>query len=165
MVELASTLPELTSPPLEPPETLFDVTYPDKDLPIYHGEVFRCLRASAMDERGGWGRIVASELQDFVGAHRSSEMLLAAVVLDACFFACGIFVWIQDQQAVAIPRGMRRILIGRHPTAGEECLLRIERRSEKHHQGVFDFTLVGQDRTVILRVEGYQVIIVPRGAQ
>lgn len=152
---------EASSPGL--PETWFDVCYPDGDLPIYHGPVFRCLKQSAVDPAGGWGKIVMPSPESLTGERRGGKLIIPAVVLDACFFACGICVWVQDNQAVAIPQGIRHLRLGRLARPGEECILRLNRRLDQPDHGSFNFTLFGDDGGVILQVEGYQVIVLSRG--
>jgi hypothetical protein len=86
--------------------------------------------------------------------------VLPAALLDACFFASGIALWVMFKGVVAIPNGIREIRLGRLPQDGEKCVVKIVYRGREGQLGLFDLTLYGDDGTVILEVDGYQNVIV-----
>ena len=163
VVDLAAEAEPLTAPPPGEPARWYDIFYPDSDAPIYHGPVFRCIRRTAIDAAGGWATLVAPEPNDIVGRRCGRTLVVPATVLDACFFACGICLWVADNTAIGIPRGFRRLRLARLPHYLEHCVVRLLHADKEHGLGVFDFTVFGEDQAVILQVEGYRTSIT-RGA-
>ena len=138
-----------------------DVWYPEEDVIIYHGPVFRHLRQITVDERSdGWARLVAPSPDDVAGRRGGEGWYVPSALLDGCFFACGAFLWFLFEGVVAIPAGIAEIRFGRQPRAGEQCLAHIRFRDRKDDHGIFDIELFGEDGEAILQVEGYRNIIV-----
>ncbi len=152
--EMASSTPPLVS-------EWHDVWYPEEDVVIYHGPVFRHLHQITVDERSdGWARLVAPSPDDVAGGRGGAGWCLPSALLDGCFFACGAFLWFLLEGVVAIPAGIGEIRFGRQPRVGEQCLAHIRFRDRKDDQGIFDVDLYGEDGEAILEVEGYRNIIV-----
>jgi hypothetical protein len=164
-IELADHSPlPAPSPPGEPPDW-HDAIYPDREVIIYHGPVYRCLKKIWVDAEGGWGIIEGPQLADFGGRRRPDRWVLCPAVIDACFFACGIHFWVTAEKAVPLPAGIERLQLRRLPKPGERCLLRLSSRGvEKTDQPVmfvrFDFALFGEDRGLILQAKHYRSMMV-----
>ena len=140
-----------------------DIWYPEEDLVIYHGPVFRCLRQVAPSSKEqAWARLVAPPLGEIAGSRGTHGWKMPSAVLDGCFFSCGIFLWLMFDGVVAIPAGIDRIRISRLPKDGEQCLARLRFRDREGDKGVFDVNLYGEDGSAILEVEGYRNIIVSK---
>lgn len=159
-VEIANESRTLTA--AQPPEpsgwTL--CWYPESELVIYHGPVFRCLREFAVEGDEGWGKIVAPPASELAGHRQGGRWVLPAALLDSCFFSCGVVLWWHLRGAVAIPDGIGAIQLGRSAQPGEVCLVHITSRGRDGKLALFDFTVFGEDGSVILQVEGYRNVIV-----
>ena len=103
--------------------------------------------------------MVATDPSELAGSRVGDGWVLSPAALDACFFACGSFVWFR-YGVVAIPKQIDRILLGRQPIAEETCLVHLKLRSRSETGAIFDFTLFGQDDEVLLQLEGYHNTIV-----
>jgi NAD(P)-dependent dehydrogenase (short-subunit alcohol dehydrogenase family) len=163
LVELADCLTPLPLPPGDPaPADWVEMRYRDdaggrESGSVYHGPTLRCLRLLSLNPDGGWGRILAPPVTDLGGA-RASRWLLPSAVLDACLVACGVFA--QEQLKLRhLPRGFDSLRMARLPRTGEECTVRVIFRGREDRGTRFDFTLSGDDGTVILSVEGHHCTI------
>ncbi len=159
-VETAPKRPALAVPPPPEPAGWTLCWYPESELVIYHGPVFRCLREFAVEEEDGWGKIVAPSPNEVGGRRRGSRWVMPSALLDACFFSCGVVLWWHLRGAVSIPDGIEAVRLGRAPQSGEVCLVHIKKRGRTGKLALFDFTVFGEDGTVILQVEGYRNVIV-----
>ena len=138
-----------------------NVWYPEEDVVIYHGPIFRYLRQMTVDESNdAWARLTAPPMDDVPGRRGSTGWIMPSAILDGCFFACGAFLWHLFAGVVAIPAGIDAVKLGRLPQANEDCIAHIRFRERVENQGVFDFRLSGADGSAILEVEGYRNIIV-----
>ncbi|MEX2285519.1 MAG: C45 family autoproteolytic acyltransferase/hydrolase [Planctomycetaceae bacterium] len=142
------------------PREWVDCWYPEEDVVIWHGPEFRCLRQIAVEEDRGWGRLVAPEIGNLGGSRTGEGWKIPTALLDSCFFACGVYLWFRCSGVVAIPAGIDRIRLGRQPRSDENCIVEIGYRGREGDQGIFDFTIFGEDHTAILQLEGYRNIIV-----
>ncbi|MCA9069529.1 MAG: polyketide synthase dehydratase domain-containing protein, partial [Planctomycetaceae bacterium] len=159
-VEIAKESRSLAvSPPPEPSGWTL-CWYPESELVIYHGPVFRCLREFAVEGDQGWGKIVAPPASEVGGQRQGSRWVLPAALLDACFFSCGVVLWWNLRGVVAIPDGIGAIRLARSPQPGEVCLVHITSRGREGKLALFDFTVFGEDGSVVLQVEGYRNVIV-----
>ncbi len=159
-VETAPRRPALAVPPPPEPAGWTLCWYPESELVIYHGPVFRCLREFAVDEEDGWGKIVAPSPGEVGGRRQGSRWVMPSALLDACFFSCGVVLWWHLRGAVSIPDGIEAVRLGRAPAPGEVCLVHIKKRGRTGKLALFDFTVFGEDGSVILQVEGYRNVIV-----
>jgi hypothetical protein len=137
-----------------------DTWYPEDDQVIHHGPAFRRLSQLVGCTDGRWyGKISAGATGDLGGPRRRGKFLLPAAALDACFFACGIYVWYQiDRRLISIPEGMDRVRLWRAARAGEACVVQLRLNSFERQRGSFDFVLFGEDESAILEVNGYRNI-------
>ncbi len=134
--------------------------YPESELVIYHGPVFRCLREFAVEGQEAWGKIVAPSPGELGGLRQGNRWVLPSALLDACLFSCGVALWWHLRGAVSIPDGIEAIHLGRSPQPGEMCLVHITIRGREGKLALFDFTVFGEDGSVVLQVEGYRNVIV-----
>ena len=160
-VVFMETPPKLASCTTPSVSEWHDVWYPEEDVVIYHGPVFRNLRQITVDERSdGWARLVAPSPDNVAGVRGGAGWCVPSALLDGCFFACGAFLWFLLEGVVAIPAGIGEIRFGRQARVGEQCLAHIRFRDRKDDQGIFDVDLYGEDGEAILQVEGYRNMIV-----
>jgi acyl transferase domain-containing protein/NAD(P)-dependent dehydrogenase (short-subunit alcohol dehydrogenase family) len=163
VVHFAGNPPELTAPyPGDPALGWFDCQYPENAL-LYHGSPLRCLKHFGCQYDGAFAKIVASSPAELAGPRPGEGWLLPLAVLDACVYACGNFAFIQFAGALEVPYGFDRLTLARMPREGEKCLLRVHFRGREQRHSRFDFTLFGEDRTVILTADGYRTIRVGEG--
>ena len=145
---------------LDPPGNWWEVGYPEaREEIIYHGPLFRRITGGRLLDGIGWMRLVAESVSRLAGSRPTAGWLLAPAMLDACFFGCGLHVWLETQGVVAIPNGVRRLRFGRAPEPGEVCVERIRRVSRSPDRAVFDFVLAGADGRVILVAEGFEAAV------
>ncbi len=161
-VEVADGPLGLTADMPSAPNAWTDFAYPD-DAPVYHGPAFRGVTGTNFDRRSGRGRIVSLPLEDLVGASRVEGWSIPSCVLDAAFYACGIHLWVHGGQAVSLPRAIDRLQLGRPARAGETCLVVFVCREIADTTACYDFTVVGEDRAVIVAAQGYRKVILARG--
>jgi hypothetical protein len=147
-------------PPIPTQWTPF--AYPDGSM-VYHGPAFRGLVGTNFGPQGGWGRISALPLADLVGSQRAGDWFVPSCVLDNALYACGVHLWTHGQGAISLPRSIGRLRFGRAPRDGETCYVSFVCHKIDAAEAVYDFTVVGQDRSVILRAEEYRKIILARG--
>jgi hypothetical protein len=159
-VEIAKNGRSLSAPMPPEPAGWTLCWYPESELVIYHGPPFRCLREFAVEGDEGWGKIVAPKPGELTGSRLGSRWVIPAALLDACFFSCGVVLWWNLRGVVAIPDGIESIQLGRSPRPGELCLVHITSRGREGKLALFDFTVFGEDGSVVLQVEGYRNVIV-----
>ncbi|HSD51281.1 MAG TPA: SDR family oxidoreductase, partial [Candidatus Methylomirabilis sp.] len=163
VVDLADRPTAVPLPPWDPPPgDQSEMQYGDErrgrdGSPVYHGPAFRCLTHVSLGPDRAWGRILAPPVTD-IGGTRASHWSLPAVALDACLVACGVFAK-KQLKIRQLPRGFDRLRIVRLPRTGEECTVRVNFRGREDRSMCFDFTLGGDDGTVILDVEGHHCTI------
>ena len=160
VVNVAIEPPSLDVHMPEAPSVWHGVDYPDS-IVIYHGPVFRCLQQMSITDEAGWGRIVAPDPQEIFGSRPGRRLFVPCAVLDACLFACGIYLWARDSGGVALPEGIGNLCLGRSARAGEECLVHLRCTARKNHRNWFSFDVFGSDRSVILSVEDYLAVSMP----
>jgi len=145
---------------LEPPGGWWDVGYPGaREEIIYHGPIFRRITGGRLIDGIGWMRMVAEGIEPLAGGRPAEGWILAPAILDACFFGCGLHVWLETPGVVAIPHGVRRLRLLRAPRPGEVCVERVRRVSRAGDRAVFDFALAGDDGAVILAAEGFEAVV------
>jgi acyl transferase domain-containing protein/NAD(P)-dependent dehydrogenase (short-subunit alcohol dehydrogenase family)/3-hydroxymyristoyl/3-hydroxydecanoyl-(acyl carrier protein) dehydratase len=157
LAEAGPNSPLDNAPTFRLPDDWISIKYPEDDLVLYHGPVFRRLTHMASGSNGtSYGKIVAASSTKLSGDGRQGDFILPAAELDACLFACGAHLWMRDHKSISIPQAFDYIQLGRAARPGEECIVLIRLRSEEKNIGVFDFVLIGDDKSVILNVEGYR---------
>ena len=165
IVELNDTATTFTAPPPPEPEDanpFSDFNYPE-DVVLYHGEVFRALREIEVECDYAWGRIVTLDPEKLGGSRRGQQWFIPASAIDAAFFTCGVHVRDTTPGVAKIPKSLRRLRIGRFPHTGERLLAYATCRSMSKEQATYDFTIFGEDQSVVVSVEGYHGVFVPRG--
>jgi acyl transferase domain-containing protein/NADP-dependent 3-hydroxy acid dehydrogenase YdfG len=157
---IALAAAELPAERLEPPGDWWEVGYPEaREEIIYHGPQFRRITGASLRDGIGWMRLAAESVAALAGRRPTAGWILSPAMLDACFFGCGLHVWLETQGVVAIPNGVRKLRCGRLPEPGEICVERIRRVSRSSERAVFDFVLAGADGRVILAAEGFEAAV------
>jgi hypothetical protein len=128
--------------------------------PMHHGPTLHGLTATTFDERGGWGQLVALPLSALGGARRGRDWLVPATLLDAAFYACGTHAWFNANGAFTLPAALELVRMGRMPRDNEPCLVEFTCRELRPEHAIYDFTIFGEDRGAILRVEGHRIAMV-----
>lgn len=159
-VETGPQAPALEAPLPGEPREWTRCWYPDEDIVIWHGPVYRCLYEMAVEGDQAWGHLRAPAPEALAGRRGAQGWILPAAPLDACFFACGVFLWWRFRGVVAIPDGLERLRLGRAPRADEECLVHIRDRGREAQRALYDFTVYGDDGSVLFQVDGYRNVIV-----
>ena len=137
-----------------------DIEYPaEREEVIYHGSLFRRLTGARKIDGIGWMRIVAGQVSEVAGERNHRGWLLSAAVLDACFFGCGLLEWIDEQNVVAIPNGIRRLRFLKQPLPGEVCVQRIVKTGRVGDKATFDFMLMDFKGEIFLSAEGFEALV------
>jgi hypothetical protein len=137
-----------------------DVEYPaEREEVIYHGPLFRRLTGVRRIDGVGWMRIVAGQVSEVAGDRNHRGWVLSTAVLDACFFGCGLLEWIDTQNVVAIPSGVRRLRFLKQPVPGEVCVQRIIKTGRIEDKATFDFILMNSKGETILSAEGFEALV------
>jgi hypothetical protein len=155
--------PPSLSPPGKP-DTWAGTWFADREAILHHGPALCNLPKIFLDEAGGWGEVVAPPLCDLAHDRPGNRWVLPPAALDACLMACGIYIWVNCDRRIAIPAGIRSLRLGRLPRTGEVCsvyfsFLGRQCNVPQAEIACFDFTLFGDDDTVILHAEGYRSMI------
>ncbi len=137
-----------------------DFKYPDV-APIYHGPAFRGLKALCGNVESGSNRVLALPLADLVGSPRTSGWTIPSCVLDSAMYACAMHLWTLGGNAVALPRRITDLRLGRQPHDGEMCLVHFVCLDLA--AGDYDFDVVGEDGSIIMQARGYGHVIFARG--
>jgi len=139
-----------------------DVGYPDDDLVMYHGPIFRYLKDFTGKEETSeaWARITAPEPGEVPGHRGGVGWTVPSAVLDGCFFACGLGLWVVFGGVVAIPQGIDRLRFFRMPRPGETCTLYLHYLGREGDISQFDFSVFGEDGGVLMDVDGYRNVVV-----
>ncbi|MBI84181.1 MAG: hypothetical protein CMJ81_13350 [Planctomycetaceae bacterium] len=161
-IELADepAAPVAEQPPLAP-EPLKEFNYPD-GVVLYHGEVFRALKEVVTAGDRGWGVIESLDTQDLAGCRQGDQWIIPASAIDAAFYTCGVHVRKKIRGVAKIPKSIERLRVGRSPRVGEKLLAVVRCRELSEQHSVYDFNIHGDDGSVIVMVEGYHGVLIPR---
>jgi acyl transferase domain-containing protein/acyl carrier protein/NAD(P)-dependent dehydrogenase (short-subunit alcohol dehydrogenase family) len=144
------------------PGSWTEFSYPEGGM-VYHGPAFRGANGTSFDAVGGWGRILSLPMRDLVGESRATDWTVPSCVLDAALYACGIHLWTYGERAISLPRSIERLELGRTPREGEVCVVYVKAHEIKSDSAWYDFTVLGDDRAVLIRASGYRKVILARG--
>jgi hypothetical protein len=151
--------PSVTArPPGDP--TKWDRCFYTENIVIYHGPVFRCLRALAVNGKHCWGDVVALPMPKIAGARSSEGWFTNPSMLDACLYSCGSFFWLMNRGIIAVPDGFDQLRLGRFPRPNEKLLVSMLDRGRQGDKTYYDFTVYGEGGVPILDVIGYRNQIV-----
>jgi NAD(P)-dependent dehydrogenase (short-subunit alcohol dehydrogenase family) len=128
--------------------------------PMRHGPTLHGLTGTTFDERGGWGQLVSLPLSALGGTRVGRDWLVPATLLDAAFYACGTHAWFHANGAFTLPSSLELVRLGRMPSDHEKCLVEFTCRELRPEHAIYDFTIFGEDRSAILRVEGHRIAMV-----
>ena len=163
IVELGKRSAIAAEPPGEPPQGWMPVRYAEKGV-IYHGQPLRCLKAYSHGGNGAWAKIVAPPLSELAGARPTEGWIVPSAALDACLYACGMYVFLQFGQ-IDVAHGFDRLRLGHLPREGETCIARLYFKRQLDRHSWFDFTLFGEDNRVIVQAEGFRSVnVIPAGS-
>jgi hypothetical protein len=98
--------------------------------------------------------IVARPARALRAWRADARWILPAPALDGCLQACGLVARTR-LDALALPSRFGRVQAGRAARDGEECRALIRLRGRRGDHVHFDFTLVGDDGALLLRVDDY----------
>jgi hypothetical protein len=148
----------VAEPPADPRK--WDRCFYTENIVIYHGPVFRCLRAIGIEGEYAWGNVVALPMPELAGKRNAEGWLLNPSLLDACLYSCGSVLWLKNRGIIAVPDGFEQLRLGRFPRPGEKCLVTMLDRGRSGDRAFYDFSLTGDDGAAILEVLGYRNQIV-----
>ncbi len=137
-----------------------DFRYPN-EAPIYHGPVFRGLRGCCYGPQAGTARVLALSMKDLVGESRLAGWTIPSCVLDSAMYACAMHLWAFGGNAIALPRRIADLRLGRLPHDGEVCLIHFV--CVDFETGDYDFDVVGEDGAMIVQARRYGQVIFARG--
>jgi hypothetical protein len=131
-----------------------------RETHLFHGPPLRCLRQVKYDSTGGWGRILVPEKETLAGRRRGNDWIVTPAVLDACFLACGVWLWVHGDGTTGMPQGLGSLQLGRHPRQGEVCHVRLDCIAQDGQERLFDLTVFGDDGSTVMRINAYRALVV-----
>lgn len=146
--------------PVPFPPGYHDVNYPEDRLVLYHGPMYRQVRGVYYDGNISWFRVNVPDPQEFYGERSTGRTFLPAILIDACFFAAGIHFWLGESAAVVLPTGIQRLSLIDLPAPGTEAYAYIRLRERSETQAVFDIDLRDGEGRLLMKIEGYEGVIV-----
>ncbi len=138
------------------PVDWFDIAYPPAGAPMFHGSPLRLLRRASVNETTAMGEIHLPRTNDLVGRRDPRGWLTPSAAIDACLYACGVYVWVYAGQAIAVPQGLLELRLGRPGRPGEATVVHLSCRNLEQAAAAFDFTLFGDDGAVIFQARQYR---------
>ena len=157
--EVAERASSLDVPMPEPPTEWHPVIF-QHDGPLVHGPALHGLKAAIFDTPGGWGQLVAMPMAELGGQRTGHDWLVPATLIDAGFYVCGIHCYFHNEGAFSLPSSIEAVHLGRRPRDNEKCLVAFTCREIQPEHAIYDFTVFGDDRSVIVRVDGHRVITI-----
>ena len=136
-----------------------EFSYPN-EAPIYHGPVFRGMKGGWCGPRTGTAKVLALPLVDLVGQSRVRGWTIPSCLLDSSMYACAMHLWAFAGNAIALPRRIADLRLGRRPRDGETCLVHFVCLDLA--AGIYDFDVVGEDGTIVMQARGYGHVIFAR---
>ena len=73
-------------------------------------------------------------------------------------YATGILTHFGIQEGPSLPYKIGAVTFGKTPMPGEPCLVQITFKGCEGRYADFDFTLVGNDGSVILQADDYRIV-------
>jgi hypothetical protein len=138
----------------------FDIEYLDRDAPMYHGPPLRGL--TRLRGGGGFaqGTVDVRPLVELSGKRPGGCWAAHPALLDACFFACGVVLWLRNESEFGIPRGVRRLWFSpRIPSPQGPCVVHLAIKGIEDSVGQFDFTLADAEGNLLLAADGYEAFL------
>ena len=157
LAEVADARSQLTVPMPTPPAAWHPFVFTNGG-PMYHGPSLQGVKAVALNDRDGWGELIALPLHKLGGARAGHDWIVPATLIDAAFYVCGIHLWV-TVEVPALPQSIESVQLGRMPKDHEKCLVYVECREVQARHAVYDFTVFGEDRSAIVQVQGYQCVM------
>jgi len=140
-----------------------EMQYPPRDALMYHGPPLRLLRRIAVDGCEAWGQVELPIENQLVGDRDPAGWLTPSAAIDACYYACGVYTWVCANGGVTVPDSLAGIRFGRDARPSERCMVHVVCRELSEKSGLFDFTLFGDDGTVVFRATGYRCHVLGGG--
>jgi acyl transferase domain-containing protein/NAD(P)-dependent dehydrogenase (short-subunit alcohol dehydrogenase family) len=156
LVETIAGHPTLDAKLPPRPGDWFDIAYPPAGGAMFHGSPLRLLRRASVNETTAMGEIHLPRKNDLVGRRDAGGWLTPSAAIDACLYACGVYVWVYAGQAIAVPQGLRELRFGRPGRPGETTVVHLSCRNLEQALAAFDFTLFGDDGAVIFQARQYR---------
>jgi len=167
-VELAAHPPRLAIPfPAgRPTRGWYKLAYLDDvdSAMIFHGPGLRQVRRVAFGESASWGECQIGPAEELTGERAGSWHIFPAT-LDACLYVCVLDCWRRTEGVLSLPRSVAQLRFGRPPRAHESCVIHCGLKRLDERGGVYDFTLLGEDRAALAVGEGCFVQLVPTSKQ
>jgi hypothetical protein len=123
---------------------------------IYHGPIFRGLRAMALEGEFSWGHAVATPVEAINGRRLGREWVINPLLLDACLYACGSTLWLKNRGTIALPDGFEQLWFGRLLRPNEKCLIAVRDLGRVGKSNSYDFSAYGEDGDLLLDMAGYR---------
>jgi hypothetical protein len=123
---------------------------------VWHGPVFQDLRRLTGRGETLWGEIIAPALDQLApDAQPGAAWCSPPAALDACLQACGILSWHRDK-TYYLPWGFQQIGLVAAPMPGEVLMVVVQLREQLADRAIFDFSLYGADRRLLISVQGFR---------
>ena len=133
------------------------------EAPMWHGPAFRTLKGLFYERSGGWGKLLAPDMNILAAPRDAAGWTIPAALLDGCIVAAAVYSYLMLGKRVDIPMGFDRLRLYELPESGEECAVRVLYRSHTDSETRYDFTLYGADERVLLSVDGLHLSVFMQG--
>ena len=130
---------------------------------MWHGPAFRTLQGLFFERSGGWGKLIAPDMNILAAPRDAAGWTIPAALLDGCIVAAAVYSYLMLGKRVDIPMGFDRLRLYELPGAEEECVVRILYRSHTDSETRYDFTLYGKDERVLLSLDGLHLSVFMQG--
>ena len=132
-------------------------SYPGKEKLFYVGREFQVLTHFHLLPGRGFGLIRTPAKSELAGNDCDVlGWLTPSAVIDACLFCTGILNWEQVRPSVALPVGIKKLMLHREPMPNQVLFLETRLKTSNKQNCWFDFCLWSNRDEIVLEAIDYQ---------
>ncbi|MEO1833896.1 MAG: hypothetical protein ABGZ49_00245, partial [Akkermansiaceae bacterium] len=79
-----------------------------EEVPMWHGPAFRTLHGLFMERSGGWGKLIAPDMNILAAPRGADGWTIPAALLDGCIVGAAVYSYIMLGMRVEVPMGDSR---------------------------------------------------------
>jgi hypothetical protein len=76
-----------------------------EEVPMWHGPAFRTLHGLFMERSGGWGKLIAPDMNILAAPRGADGWTIPAALLDGCIVGAAVYSYIMLGMRVEVPMG------------------------------------------------------------
>ena len=130
---------------------------------MWHGPAYRTLEGLFYERSGGWGRLIAPDMNILAAPRSASGWTVPAALLDGCIVSAAVYSYLMLGKRVDVPVGFDCLRFYELPEAEEECVVRILYRSHTDAETFYDLALYGADERLLLSVDALRLSVFVQG--